>query len=89
MKSTKTKSTIQSYGKQTIFLLSAMFLVCCALSLLQVATPEKAAMIWSGYAQLITGSGVIIGLTIIRKGARETAANLSGGYKTDNDNTGE
>jgi len=71
------KSRIQTYGKFTIILLASLFLITMAVT---AALPTAAEHIWGGYAGLLTATGSILGLTIARYGARETALSIKGGY---------
>lgn len=74
------KSRLQKYGKTIIIMLAIIFIVLAVFSMMPFVDKEKIPHIFTGFGGLLTSISIIMGLTIARYGARETALSLKGGY---------
>lgn len=75
------KSRLQSYGKKVIYLLAGIFVIITIICCLPWVNAEKVGVIFGGFTGLCAACGSIMGLTIARYGARETALSIKGGYR--------
>lgn len=74
------KSKIQTYGKMVIFLLAGMLIFLAAACILPWIDDLEIELLFRAFTNLCNACGVILGLTIARYGARETAVSLKGNY---------
>jgi len=74
------KSKVISYGKLAIFIITGTYLFVTIISIMPFVDSTIGNIIFSGF-KIFTGTiGAIVGLTIGRYAARETAQSARGNY---------